>query len=211
LVIGMAVLASAAQANQNFTVVLHARTPSGLGSCTVADLPTCQTGSDPVTQIAASIDFRAYIFVNNYTNIQALQTCFVWPADWHIAPNGPPSVFGCRANQLNASEPADPGGPSAGTLATAFDCVTGPTMTPIARIDFQAGAGGCLTQVNPAQGTMRIEVVDCLNASTSFDASDPLNLPRLGTICIGANGINACGPLPVEAATWGRIKASFKQ
>ncbi len=211
LALGMVMLASVAEANQNFTVVLHARTPSGTGACTVADLPTCQAGSDPVTQIAASIDFRLYIFVNNYTNIQAIQTSFTWPGDWLIAPSGPPSVFGCRGNQLNASEPAQPGGPSAGTLATAFDCVTGPAMTPIARIDFQAGASGCLIQTNPAQGSQQVEVVDCTNTSTRLDASNPVNLPRLGTICIGSAGVNACNPLPVEPATWGAIKASFSR
>lgn len=46
-----AILPVVAWANQKFRVVLHARTPSGIGSCTETDLPNC-TSSQPRTVIA---------------------------------------------------------------------------------------------------------------------------------------------------------------
>lgn len=208
-------LATVAEANQNFTVVLHARTPAGTGACTVAGLPNCLPapgGIRPTTTITAATEFRAYIFVNNYTNIQGLQVAYAWPADWSVDPDGePPITFGCRANQLFASEPQNPGGPSAGTLATAFDCFNGPALCIVARIDFLSGASGCLTQVNPNQGSGRVEIVDCANASTTLDASVDPGRQRVGSICVGQGGQDACDPItPVEPATWGRIKASYR-
>jgi hypothetical protein len=205
-------LATVAEANSQFTSVLHARVPAGIGACTQAGLPTCLAGSRPVTQLAAGADFRLYLFVNNYTQIQAMQTGFAWPADWSVDPDGePPVVFGCRTNQLNASEPANPGGPQAGTLATAFDCFQGPALCLVARIDFLAGAGGCLNQINPAQGTARVEILDCSNVSTVIDANDPIGGMRLGSICVGTPGRDACDPVtPVQATTWGSIKASYR-
>jgi hypothetical protein len=207
-------LASVAEANQNFTVVLHARIPSGTGTCTVAGLPDCLPppgGIDPVTLVVPG-EFRLFIFVNNYSELLAFQTAFAWPADWMSTPIGePPITFGCRGTtQAYAHEPVNPGGPTDGTLATAFDCFTGPGLAAIGRIDFLAGAAGCLTQVNPEQGSMKVEVLDCSNGSTTIDASTVEGQLRLGSICVGAPGVNACQPLPVEPATWGKIKNSYR-
>jgi hypothetical protein len=203
-------MTSMAEANQNFTVVLHARTPAGTGACTAPDLPDC-VGVLPTTQITPATEFRLYIFVNNYTELFAFQTSFTWPADWSVDPDAePPVVFGCRGNQLNASEPANPGGPLLGTIATAFDCFTGPGLAAIARIDFLSGATGCLIQTNPTQGTQMVEVLNCTNASTVLDATLPENAGRLGSICIGSNGVDACAGQAVEPSTWGGIKASYR-
>lgn len=141
------ILANAAEANDQFTVVLHARTPAGAGSCTEADVPNCQT-IRPTTQVAAGADFRLYVFVNNYNDIQGLQTSFDWPADWIVDPDGEfPIIHGCRSGIFCGDD--GPGNPVPRTLACAFDCVMGPQLTAIARIDFQSGASGCLIQVNP--------------------------------------------------------------
>jgi hypothetical protein len=205
-------LASAAEANNNFTVVLHARTPSGSGTCTVADLPDClPAGVQPTTQVSPG-EFRLYIFINNYTDLFAMQTAFAWPGDWTADPDGEaPITFGCRgATQAYAHEPQNPGGPFDGTLATAFDCFAGPGLAAIGRVDFLAGASGCLTQVNPLQGTGLVEALDCLNRSVTIDANTPQGQQRLGSICVGAPGVNACVGVPVEPATWGKIKSSYR-
>jgi len=202
--------AASAQENENFTVVLHARTPAGTGSCTASGLPDC-LGIRPTTQVAANNEFRLYIFINNFSKIFALLTAFAWPTDWSIV-GDEVSVFGCRgATQAYAHVPVEPGGPLEGTLATAFDCVSGPGLAAIARIDFFASGGGCLTQLNPRQGTGRVEVLDCQYHSTTLDASDPRQQPRLGSICVGVPGRDACDALVAfEPVTWGKIKASYQ-
>jgi hypothetical protein len=205
--------ATIAQANTHFSVVLHARTPGGTGTCTATGVPNC-TNIRPTTQVAADTEFRLYIFINNYTALGAMQTAFAWPADWVCDPDGePPITFGCRGTtQAYAHEPVNPGGPIDGTLATAFDCFTGPGLAAIGRIDFLSGAAGCLTQVNPAQGTRRVEVLDCQNNSTTIDADTSFGQLRLGAICVGTPGRDACDVHPaVEPATWGSIKATYRE
>jgi hypothetical protein len=205
-------IANAAHANDGFLIVLHARTPSGTGSCAEVDLPDC--GSIlPITQVAANTEFRLYIFIDRYTGINAVLTAFQWPADWVCDPDSePPITFGCRgATQAYAHEPQNPGGPLDGTLATVFDCFSGPGLAAISRIDFLSGAGGCLTQVNPVQGTGRIELLDCLNKSTTLDATEPGADCRLGSICVGTPGRDPCNCFPVvEEATWGSVKATYR-
>ena len=203
-------LATVAQANSNFTVVLHARVGT-TGTCTQAGIFNC-VDILPITTVPAGTDFRLYIAVNNHLALGAMQTGFAWPADWMSTPSGePPITFGCRGTtQAYAHEPQNPGGPVDGTLATAFDCFMGPGLALIGRIDFLSGASGCLTQINPAQGTGRVEVLDCQNNSTTIDASGQGQL-RLGEICVGTPGRQAChGPVAVEPTTWGKIKSSYQ-
>jgi hypothetical protein len=204
-------LATVAQANSNFTVVLHARVPAA-GTCTVTGIFDCTT-IRPTTMVAANTEFRLYIAVQNYSSLGAMQTALAWPGDWMSTPSGePPITFGCRGTtQAYAHEPVNPGGPLDGTLATAFDCFTGPGVGMIGRIDFLSGAGGCLTQVNPTQGSGRVEVLDCQNNSTTLDANTQPGSLRVGSICVGTPGRDACDPVvAVEPTTWGKIKNSYQ-
>ncbi len=204
--------ATVAEANHQFTLPIHARTGIGVGACTATDLPNCTTVSPRISVNPGEL-FRMFLFCNNIEQaqgIQGLQTAFTWPADWVLDPDGePPVVLGCRTNQLNASEPSGPGS-QFGTLATAFDCFNTGTFVAIARIEFQAGAAGCLAQLNPVQGSGRVEIVDCSNQSSFIDSNDAIGQLRLGRICVGGGGNDACRPpVAVEPATWGKIKASY--
>lgn len=208
---------SESEANENFTIVLHARTPGGTGACSASDLPTCpppgEPGIRPTTQVAAGASFCLYIFVNNYTDIQALETAFAWPADWKADPDGKdPSFIGCRSNEIVVAEPRNPGGSTSGILATAFDCVTGPELCLLGHVDFVAGQSGCLTQVNSPVGDREgVALHDCQNQTVLIDARWGAGQIRLGSICVGHPGQDACNPLtPVEPSTWGRIKASYQ-
>jgi hypothetical protein len=54
-------------------------------------------------------------------------------------------------------------------------------------------------------------VVDCLNGIDRIDAGDPVEQLRLGKICVGEGGRDACDPVTaVEPATWGQIKRSYE-
>lgn len=214
--------ASVGEANQNFKVVLHARTGTASGSCTETDVPNC-IDVLPRTQVAPGEAFRLYILVNDYVEFQAFQTCITWPADWVHNPNGePPLTFPCTVDPLWAHEPQGDGqGPNGidavdGTYAASFDCVTGPAVAVVVRIDFLAGQSGCLTQINPAQGSERIEIDDCASNPPGgnqffIDASTAEGQLRLGSICVGTPGRDTCDrATAVEPATWGHIKASYR-
>jgi hypothetical protein len=215
-------LATVAEANNNskFTVVLHAGTPGG--GCSATGVPDC-AAVQPVTTVAPGTEFRLYILVNNYTELQAMQTCLSWPADWLINPAGEPTLsFPCAVGATAGHEPQGdgqgPGGNEAvdGTYAASFNCITGPAVAKIVRIDFRSGASGCLTQINPAQGSGRVEIDDCAvnppgGNPTLLDASTAEGQARLGSICVGTPGHNACQAIvAVEPATWGRIKNSYR-
>lgn len=206
-------LATVAEANSNFTVPLHAGLEGA--SCTSAASVTCELGNPagaPRVNIAPGEAFRLFILVNNYTELQAFQTALVWPADWTVNPDGVQSP--CTAGTFVAHDPVAPGGPTDGTYAAAFNCITGPAVARIHRVDFIAGATGCISQTNPTQGSGFVEIDDCATDPpggnpTYIDANTGQN--RLGKICVGAGGFDACrGPVPVEAATWGKIKNTYK-
>lgn len=212
-------MASVAEADYGFTVVLHARTGIGSGSCTESDVPNCYN-VHPRIQVAPGERFRLYILVNNYTEFQSFQTCLIWPDDWVFNPDGEvPFSFPCTANTLLGHEPQGNGDSAVdGTFAASFDCITGPAIAKIVRIDFQAGQGGCLIQINPAQGSQRVEIDDCATdppgGNPSYiDASTAQGRLHLGSICVGMQGFDACYPrdgTAVEPATCGRIKASYR-
>lgn len=215
-------VAPVAEANQNFSVMLHARTGAGIGGCQESDVPNC-IDVHPRVQVAPGERFRLYILVNNYTEFQAFQTCITWPADWVHNPDGEETLtFPCTGDPLWGHEPQGDGqGPNGndavdGTYAAAFDCVTGPAVAVVVRIDFQAGQGGCLTQINPAQGSEKVEIDDCaINPPGGnqffIDASTPGGQLRLGSICVGIPGHNTCAmATAVEPATWGHIKDSYR-
>jgi len=207
-------LATLAEADPEFKVVLHARTPAGSGRCDAADLPDC-ANIRPTTQVVPNTEFRLYIFAKDFGSdgIHAFQTGFDLPGDWKCDPDDkPPLVWGCHIGNY-VHMPMNPGGPLDGTLAYAFfDCFQGIGFAPIARIDFLAGAGGCLTQINPIQGTQRVEILTCQFKSLLLDASDPVEQLHIGSICAGIPGRDACDPMStvVEPATWGSVKATYR-
>jgi len=206
--------ATLAEADPEFKVVLHARTPAGSGRCDAADLPDC-ANIRPTTQVVPNTEFRLYIFVKDYgaDGVKGFSTAFDWPSDWHCDPDGKaPYVWECHVGPY-LHIPIDPGGPLDGALTQVFvDCVTEPSFLPIARIDFLAGSAGCLTLINPARGFGRVEVLNCLLDSYLIDASDPVQQLRLGSICVGSPGRDACDPMTtvVEPTTWGNVKATYR-
>jgi len=100
--------------------------------------------------------------------------------------------------------PHAPGGPEAGTIATAFDCITGGESAAIGHLHFVATPPGCLVQIESSYpgGT---HVVSCAGEV------DPVPEWNRGRICVDQGGYDACEPAatPVEARSWGRVKAQY--
>jgi hypothetical protein len=193
--------------NPNFTLPLHAA--EGTGNPCSGYLPVDCLGHRPAVNVAADSPVTVYLLLMNYDNVHALETAFAWDAGW-VFMGG---AWDCQVNQIFAVQPHDPGGPTAGTIATAFNCINGPALAVIGRMFFLSGANGCLRQVESTypDGTA---VLDCTNAQLDYiDANTPEGQQRLGRICVGTGGRDACDPTQTtatEPATWGTIKATYR-
>lgn len=193
-------LASAGD-NPQFTLPLHAKLAAS-APCN-GYLPVNCLNVPPTVNVPGSTDLVVYLFVSNYYRITGVQTAFAWDPAWTFTGG----QWDCRPGQVNAVVPADPGGPTAGTITTAFSCVIGPAIAPIGMLFMTSGAQGCLYQVDSSY-PFGNHVIDCQNGR---DARNPSTDPwRFGLICVGQGGHDACWPNPaVEPATWGAVKATY--
>ena len=195
-----------AGAGQNplVTLPLHARLTSG--SCRQYAPVDC-VDHRPTVDVPPATDIVVYLLFYNYVAVAGIQTAFDWDSSWSL------NDFLCNCQQgcidccMGFEEP---GGPIHGTVASAFTCVNGPALAPVARILFTTGSGGCFYPVQSAY-PFGNHVVDCLNGIDRIDADDPVQRLRLGRVCVGEGGWDACDPVTaVEPATWGRIKRSYE-
>jgi hypothetical protein len=198
-------------ANPNGTWVLHA-SPGLAGGCTTApNQPDCAPGGvQPRVDIAPSEMVRVFFYLNNVANVAALDCAWDWTDSWIIDPNETGVTYtACTTNTLTLTSPQNPGGPQAGRLVTAFDCLTGMYLR-IGRMDFAAGANGCLEFVE-VQDTFGTHLVDCANGRDEYNPGSPNPVDqRFGKVCVTSGGINSCQPpVAVEPATWGSIKATY--
>jgi PKD repeat protein len=184
-------------ANPNATLPLHAA--PGCDDCSVA--PIDCLGNLPTVNVAPNSAVTIYVMAFNYTALAGVQTAFAWDPSWILLG----SLFDCLPNQLNAAVPTSPGGPTAGTIATVFDCMTSGQLLVLGRMIMITGSTGCLSQVRSSYpfGT---HVLDC-----SVLVDDIREETRLGKICVGPGGYHACHTLnPVRPATWGQVKATYR-
>lgn len=205
--------------NPDFTLPLHAR--AGFLGCTAQPVANCTTV--PVnTTVEAGGTATIYFMLANFVRSNGVQLAYVWPNDWLLA-----DCFGeCRSGQIcpffcgcgpdpSCNDPDAPpghcGGPTQGRLATVFNCFT-PTGAAIyiGRLQFEpVGAGGCFSIIEPHPNFPHgIHVIDC---QQGHDQIQPNEIMRLGRICVGSGGHDACPRVvPVETATWGNIKSSYR-
>ncbi len=186
-------------ANENTTLPLDA------WCGTIIEFPCywdiCDAAGPPTVNIPLEGRVMVILYLRNFDDVSAVQTAFDF-GTWTF-------IFGtweCRSNQVNGVVPVNPGGPLAGTIATAFDCVLGGATTPIGYMHFMpVTTPGCLTQIESGypHGTC---VLDCQVEKT------PVLPENRGRICAGMpGGVDACEPAatPVEWKTWGSIKQQY--
>ncbi len=187
---------SASTALAQSTLPLHA-VVTGFGPCAPTPADPCDPGP-PTTQVNQGDGLAIYLLTRNYDELAGVQTAFEW-GDWTWGFG----LWDCQANQLNAVTPGPPGGETAGSITTAFDCLTGGATTVIGRMHLTAGTG-CIVQV-PSSFPFANHTINC--------SAEPTAVPELGqgTVCVGSAGVDACAPVvPVETTTWGSIKAQYK-
>jgi hypothetical protein len=185
--------------NPHVSLPLHAKA-SSFEPCT-GYLPVNCRDIMPVVNINPG-PAAIFLFVMNYNAVAGVQTAFQPDPSWTFTFG----LWDCQPGQLNAVTPAAPFRPAAGTITTAFNCLTGPDLGVIGRMFFVAGGVGCLTQVQSSY-PFGIHVLDCQQGIDQISESQQA---RLGKICIGQGGYAACFVEPaVDAATWGAIKAQY--
>ena len=144
----------------------------------------------------------AFLLAYNHTSLAGVQTAFDF-GGWTL-------MFGlwdCQVGQLNAVTPQNPGGPTSGTITTAFTPVTTGELIPIGRMFFTIPATGCLSQVQ-SSFPFGIHVID---ANLENDQIQDAESGRVGKLCVGAGGVDACDPVTaVEPTTWGSVKAQYR-
>lgn len=194
--------AALAGPNATTTMPLHAL-DTGFGLCPIPP----PTGPDPCaqgmldTEVSLGVTFAGYLLVRNYDNVAGVQTAFDWPVGWVF-------MFGlwdCQSGQVNGVVPTAPGA-TTGTIATAFDLITGGVTSPIGRMHMIATGPGCLTQLTSSFpfGT---------HVVSGTGDTDPVVPENRGSICDATSGagVNACEPvIPVEPTTWGAIKSQYQ-
>ena len=190
--------------NSQTTLPLHA-IETGFGICDIGD--PCLTGV--TVNVAPGTQQAIYLLVRNYDDVAGVQTAFEWGAQWTFTFG----LWDCQSNQVNGITPTDPGGPTAGTIASAFDCITGGTTAVIGRMHFNVatapGSRGdtqtnCVRQVEP-NFPFGNHVVSCTGEV------DLIGEDSQGSVCTETGGYDACDPpaTGTEAATWGSIKAQY--
>jgi hypothetical protein len=185
--------------NPNVTLPLHAKA-STFETCD-GYLPVDCLGVRPTVNIPAPQPIAVFLFIHNYSSVAGVQTAFDWPG-WNLTFG----LWDCQGGQVVAVQPTNPGGPTAGSIATAFNCVNGPALAVIGRIHLVPTTGGCISQV---QSTFPggINVLGC---DQTIDQIPDSQAARLGKICVVEGGVDACPPLTaVEPATWGSIKGQY--
>ncbi|MGD8395624.1 MAG: PKD domain-containing protein [Candidatus Eiseniibacteriota bacterium] len=165
--------------NETAVLPLHAVVdPATPIPCDIGD--PCDPGPATVN-IPPANEIAVYLLLRSHSNVVGLQTAFEWNG-WSLIGGR----WDCQSNQVIGTEPHGAGGPTDGSIATAFDCILGPETAVIGALRLVAGSSGCVSQVASSYpfGT---HLVSCT------DEIDPVPPERWGAVCVEQGGIDACG------------------
>ncbi len=185
--------------NPEITLPLHFKAGS-FANCTDITPVDCDANRPDLNAVPGA--GCAFLLANNHTSLAGVQTAFDF-GGWTL-------MFGlwdCQVGQLFAVTPANPGGGTAGTITTAFTPVNTGELAVIGRMFFQIPDTGCLSQVQSTY-PFGIHVIDSLLQNDEIADTES---GRVGKLCVGAGGVDACAPVTaVEPTTWGSVKAQYR-
>ncbi len=188
-------------ANENLTLVLDAR-PTNIGPC--SGVPGVCDGVDPVTQVVPQESYYFRMIVRNIdAELYAVLCAFDWDPSWTFVASA-----WCSGVSSGEVSPYGPG-PMEGSLDATFDCIPAGSTVVAAWLLMSSGHRGCLEIIEstffPICGLASIECAqpDCT----------PIRPDNVGRVCVGPGGYAPCEPVvvPVEAASWGRIKSQLQE
>jgi hypothetical protein len=196
-----------AQPNVQTTLILHAISHDAGNDCFTPEDQgfDCSDGGRANVSVTPFSEVDIYLYVRNYDSLRGVQCAFSWPVEWQLHYWGPPATGGCQSGQVYAVQPQSPGGPTAGTVTTAFDCIAGGFLAAMGSLRFTVGNTGCLAIVDSSYpfGT---HVVGCDSQPTEVAAAG------WGQVCTDDQGVDTCDAQePVLPATWGHIKAGYRR
>jgi len=198
--LGVALLATSgaalAQSNNCTTVVLHAVAGFNTGCTTTLD---CTPVVPPLVNVSSPTGaYTVFMYLKNYNEANGVQCAFDWPPTWSFGFG----LWQCQTGQVTAVTPTAPGATD-GTIATAFNAVSGGALAPIGLMVFNLIGTGCISIVESSYPFGNVVIL-----STETTA---LNDANEGKICVDSGGIDTCNCLtPVENSTWGQIKGSYR-
>jgi hypothetical protein len=189
-------------ANPNFTLPLHAKVTQVFEPCD-GYLPVDCLGVHPTVEVQSGQAVAVFLLVANAPELTGVQTAFDIDPTWTFVSD----AWDCRGRY--AFVPVSPFYPNSNTLAVTFNCITGGELLPIGRMFFIAGTG-CIGQVS-STFPFGTHVLDCQGEADMIVPSQPGQAARLGKVCVGTGGNDACAvATPVAAATWGQIKKTYQ-
>ncbi len=192
---GLGACPAAAGPNANFTLPLHAMPSYSCGD----PLPIDCRDSRPTTTIPAHAASTILLFIANHSEVMLVQAAVSWDRSWTLCCVD----FECQPSQGHALVLDD----ITLSFATIVPCLTGPSLTILGTLSYETAEAGCLRFVEPSYSG-GIYAEDC---ALHDDRISDLESPRLGRICVGQAGHDACDPLtPVTLTTWGAIKESYR-
>ena len=159
----------------------------------------------PIVNVAPDAVSTIFLLAFNHAAVAGVQTAFGWDPGWSLLQ----ANFDCLPGQVTTVTPVAPGGATSGTVSTTFDCVNTGQLLVIGRLIVQSGTTGCFYQLE-SDYPLGDHVVDCNLGTDLIPYSQSF---RLGRICVGQGGNDACrviDPDPVQPATWGQIKATYR-
>jgi hypothetical protein len=183
------------QNDEATTLVLHG-SDAAFMPCT--PIPFDCTAGPTIDVTGFSTGCAVWLCLRNYDSLVGMQCAFdtAWVLQF--------GQWDCQGSQVNGTVPAAPFGETAGTIATAFNAISGGTLAPVGRMFFVAPASGCLDIIE-SSFPFGTHVVKADNTPV------PVVESNRGRLCVGAGGIDACeGLIPVEPATWGNIKSQYR-
>ena len=192
-------LLSAPTATAEVQLILHAIPHPDYVHCLV---PTDELGyENPATQTRTSIppdsNIDVFVYFQGYEQVSGIGFMLAWPIDWEYRGWGGDCL---PPNQITLTNP----GAAFLDLLTVFNERTGGDLLPIGFISFHTGAGGELS-VHGTRGCVGRTICYLSNGEEL-----PIPEGQVGRVAIGGPGYNPSGPAPVADATWGGIKAAYR-
>ena len=180
---GLFPMTAQAGLNPDFRIVLHAK-QSSFEPCN-GYLPVDCTSVQPTVNVQ-SAPITVFVLLANYQQASGIETAFSWSGWVQTFSIWDCSGIICDPGPCNFFPPGASGGTVAGTFP---DCVNGPALKVIGTMSFvPAGNSQCIRMVQPSS-PLGIHLIDC---NDEIDQITDENSPRLGRICVGAGGVNAC-------------------
>lgn len=182
------------------TMMLHAVSTS-FAACD--DLGGLDCDTVPATVDVTGLgQFASFLIYRNYEEVAGGQCAFTVDPSWVFTFG----LWDCQGGQVNGTTPAAPWGETSGTIATAFNVVSGGQIAVIGRLHWATAASGCLDIDTESSFPFQTHVIDGVGVVT------PVIPQNRGRLCVGTGGYDACDfVVPVEATTWGGIKAQYQQ